>query len=163
MAGRSLRVDAFQKADPDMASNTLDGDKDSSYPDDAPERQSRGDTAAGQHDRRAPPAEAGMSASNESGMSDRSRAHLVTCQATKAAHPSGRPDPVASHRMTGSRDTAENLDKHPTPRILLAYQKYGKQYVDMLRRDPQYSERLRKLCDNAEAFPDLMPDFQGYD
>ena len=77
---------------------------DSARPDDAPERQSRGDIAAGQRDRRAPPSETGVSSSNESGMSDQRRAHLDASQGAKTAHPSGRPNPVVAHRTTGSHE-----------------------------------------------------------
>ena len=143
-----------------------------------------------------------MSSSNVSGMSDQGRAHLDTSQGAKAAHPPGRPDPVVSHRTTGSHDTAKNLemqlvgsaaklqaacnpedtapgakrsttvaknpvfrtpkvDEYPTLRIMKAYQKFGKQYVDGLRRDPNCCELLRITCDIANASPDLLPDFPG--
>ena len=107
-------------------------------------------------------------------MSDQRRAHLDASQGAKAAHPSGRPDPVVSHRTTGSHDTAKNLemqnpvfrtpkvDEYPTLRIMKAYQKFGKQFIDMLRRVPNHSKQLQRLCDMAnDDLSYLLPDFPG--
>ena len=82
--------------------------------------------------RQAPPSETRMALSKESAMGDHRRAYLNASQAANAAHPSGRPDPVDSHRTIGSHEASPQA---PRAQVSQSAKRQSREVITADQRD----------------------------